>query len=132
MEKEEIKQEKITVLDLSRERPVSSLTVGELSELIRELLRKEREYYLDEEGYLVFSSEEAYAAYLEKQGGKFPSEVKAYFIDEQGYKCYYSDWELILERAEELKEVERGIAEGKMRDFNEVMKEMGLERPPNV
>lgn len=132
MERKVIKQGKAVTTNLSPERLVSSLTVGELLELVRELLRKEQEYYLDEEGYLVFNEEEAYAAYLEKQGGKFPSEVKAYFIDEQGYKCYYSDWELIPERAEELKEVERGIAEGKMRDFNEVMKEMGLERPPNV
>jgi len=41
-------------------------------------------------GYLVFLSEEAYADYLEKQGGKLPSEIKAYFIDEQGYKVFYS------------------------------------------
>lgn len=36
--------------------------------------------YNDNEGYLVFSSERAYAEYLDKQKGKLPGEVQAYFI----------------------------------------------------
>ena len=49
-----------TILD----RPVASVTLGELVETFREVIREEREHYIDDEGYLVFSSERAYAEYL--------------------------------------------------------------------
>ena len=76
------------------DRSLGDMTVGELKELIREVLEEEqrRDYYIDEEGSLVFFSEEAYADYLDKQEGKLPSEVNAYFFDEQGWRCFYSDW----------------------------------------
>lgn len=93
--------------ELTRARQVSDLTVSDFKELVREILREERheEYYIDEEGYLVFASEEAYAAYLDKQEGKLPSEVKAYFIDEHGLRVFYSDWEPTPEKAKELEEI---------------------------
>jgi hypothetical protein len=111
---------------LALDKPIGVLTVGELKELIRDVLREERSYYIDDEGCLVFLSEEAYADYLEKQGGKLPSEVRAYFIDEQGYKAFYSDWEPPPEYAKELDEARREIAEGKVYSFEEVVKELGL------
>lgn len=42
---------------------------------MREVVREERhrEYYIDEEGCLVFLSEDAYADYLDKQEGKLPA-----------------------------------------------------------
>ena len=112
---------------LALDQPVDTMTVGDLRELIREVLREERrkEYYIDKEGYLVFLSEEAYADYLDKQG-KLPSEVRAYFIDEQGYKAFYSDWEPTPEYAKELEEARREIAEGKVCPFEDVVKELGL------
>jgi hypothetical protein len=108
------------------DKPIGVLTVGELKELIRDVFREERSYYIDDEGCLAFLSEEAYADYLEKQGGKLPSEVRAYFIDEQGYKAFYSDWEPTPEYAKELDEARREIAEGKVYSFEEVVKELGL------
>jgi len=86
---------------------VSNLTIGDLKELIREVIREELEnsFYIDAEGYLVFASEKAYADYLDKQMGKLPGEVRAYFIDEQGFKCRYSDFEPTTKKVEELSKI---------------------------
>ena len=125
------------VSDVERQRPdlptedrsVGEMTVGELRALIRAVLEEERsrDYYIDEEGSLVFFSEEAYASYLDKQEGKLPSEVNAYFFDEQGWRCFYSDWEPTPEKARELDEARRQIAEGKVHRLEDVIKELGLE-----
>lgn len=92
---------------LDLQHPISNLTVGDLKELIREIIREEREnsFYIDTEGYLVFSSEKDYADYLDKQTEKLPGEVRAYFIDEQGFKYRYSDFELIPKKVEELSKI---------------------------
>jgi len=89
------------------DRPMGDMTVGELRALIREVLEEERrrDYYIDEEGSLVFFSEEAYADYLDKQEGKLPSEVNAYYFDEQGFKAVYCDYVPTPEKARELEEV---------------------------
>jgi hypothetical protein len=91
----------------AEDRSVGDMTVGELRALLREILEEERrrDYYIDEEGTLVFFSEEAYADYLDKQEGKLPSEVNAYFFDEQGFKAVYCDYEPTPEKARELDEV---------------------------
>jgi len=118
-----------TMLD----RPVATVTLGELIETFREIIhdviREEREHYIDDEGYLVFSSERAYAEYLDKQKGKLPSEVQAYFIDEHGLKVVYSDYEPTPEKARELAETRQRIAEGraKLYPLEEVTRELGLE-----
>jgi hypothetical protein len=111
------------------DRSVGEMTVGELRALIKAVLEEEwsRDYYIDEEGSLVFFSEEAYASYLDKQEGKLPSEVNAYFFDEQGWRCFYSDWEPTPEKARELDEARRQIAGGKVHRLEDVIKELGLE-----
>ena len=93
--------------ELALDQPVGTITVGDLRELVREVTREERRYYIDDDGYLVFLSEDAYADYLDKQEGKLPSEVRAYFIDEQGYKALYSDWVPTPEYAKELDEARK-------------------------
>jgi hypothetical protein len=95
------------VSELVLDQPISTITVGDLKELMREVVREEQSYYIDEEGYLVFLSEDDYADYLDKQEGKLPSEVRAYFIDEQGYKAFYSDWVPTPEYAKELEEARK-------------------------
>ena len=109
--------------ELALDQLVGTITVGDLKALMRDVLREERGYYIDEDGYLVFLNEDAYADYLDKQEGKLPSEVRAYFIDEQGYKAFYSDWVPIPEYARELEEARREIAEGKVHAFEDVVKE---------
>jgi hypothetical protein len=109
------------MLKVALDQPVGTMTVGDLKELVREVVREEQCYYIDEEGYLVFFSEDDYADYLDKQEGKLPSEVKAYFIDEQGYKAFYSDWVPTPEYAKELEEARREIAEGKVHAFEDVV-----------
>jgi len=42
-----------------------------------------------------------------RRAGKLPSEVRAYFIDEQGYKAFYSDWVPTPEYARELEEARK-------------------------
>ncbi len=93
--------------ELALDQPVGTITVGDLRELVREVTREERRYYIDDDGYLVFLSEDAYADYLDKQEGKLPSEVRAYFMDEQGYKAFYSDWVPTPEYAKELDEARK-------------------------
>jgi len=114
-----------TILD----RPIADVTLRELVETIREVIREEREYYIDDEGYLVFSSERAYAEYLSKQKGKLPSEVRAYFINEHGLKVIYSDYEPTPEKANQLAGTRKRIAEGRTRLYGleQVAQELGLE-----
>ena len=108
--------------ELALDQPVGAITVGDLRKLMREVVREEQGYHVAEDGYLVFLSEDAYADYLDKQEGKLPSEVRAYFIDEQGYKAFYSDWAPTPEYARELEEARREIAEGKVHAFEDVVK----------
>ena len=65
-----------TIMD----KPVASVTLRELietfREVVHEVIREEQEHYIDDEGYLVFSSERAYAEYMDKQKGKLPGEVQ--------------------------------------------------------
>lgn len=115
-----------TILD----KPVASVTLRELIETFREVIREEQEYYIDDEGYLIFSSERAYTEYLDKQKGKLPSEVQACFLDEHGLKVVYSDYEPTPEKARELAETRKRIAEGraKLYSLEEVAQELGLEK----
>jgi len=92
---------------------VAEMSVEELKELIRQVIAEQREYFLDEDGWLVFTSEEAYARYLACHPDKMPSELKACFIDENGVKAYYSDYELTEEGLKRLEEGKRQIAEGR-------------------
>jgi hypothetical protein len=94
-------------------RTVAEMSVEELKELIRQVIAEQREYFLDEDGWLVFTSEEAYARYLACHPDKMPSELKACFIDENGVKAYYSDYELTEEGLKGLEEGRRQIAEGR-------------------
>jgi hypothetical protein len=108
------------------DKPVASVTLQELIETFREVIREEREHYIDDDGYLVFSSERAYAEYLNKQKGKLPSEVQAYFIDEHGLKVVYSDYEPTPEKARELAETRKKIAEGRAKLYP---LSVGLDEP---
>lgn len=116
---------------LALDQPIGSMTIGDLKDMMIEVVREERRqgYYIDGEGRLVFLSEGGYADYLEKQGGKLPSEVRAYFIDEQGYRAFYSDWTPIPEYARELSEARREIAMGNSHAFEDVIEELCLGRP---
>jgi hypothetical protein len=113
----------------AEDRPLGEMTIGELRALIREVLEEERhrDYGIDEEGRLVFFSEEAYADYLDKQEGKLPSEVNAYFFDEQGFKAVYCDYEPTPEKARELDEARKQIAEGKVHRLEDVIERLGLK-----
>ncbi|MCI0695639.1 hypothetical protein L0337_27010 [candidate division KSB1 bacterium] len=65
-------------------------------ELLREIVRQEQRpsYYLDESGHKVFFNEYAYSRFVESHPSKLPSELNASFIDAQGFRCHYSDYEL--------------------------------------
>ena len=51
-----------------------------LRETVRDYAVMRGDYFIDDEGYLCFGNEEAYANYLAKQN-KLPSEVKAYYLE---------------------------------------------------
>ncbi len=92
---------------------VAEMTVDELKELIRQVVAEQREYFLDGDGWLVFTNGEAYARYLERHPDKMPSELEACYIDEHGVKAYYSDYELTEEGLRRVEEGWLQIAEGK-------------------
>lgn len=110
------------------DRPVGEITVRHLRELIREIVREEwrRPLYVDSEGYLVFPDEGAYVAYLDAHPDRYPSEVRAYYLDEHGFKIRYSDWEPTPEKARELEEARRQIAQGETHRLEDVIEELGL------
>ena len=114
------------------DRPIASLTLRDLKDWIQELarqtVREERSYYLDAEGYLVFTNEKDYATYLKRQPDKYPGEIKSYFIDKHGLKVCYSDYEPTPEKAKELKEARKQIAAGQVRDFEVACRDLGLRR----
>ncbi len=103
---------------------VAEMTVDELKELIRQVVAEQREYFLDEDGWLVFTSEEAYARYLERHPDKMPSELKACFIDEHGVKAYYSDYELTEEGLRRLEEARKDIEAGRTYTWDEIKREL--------
>ena len=88
-------------------RKVADMTVDELAELVRQILREELKFLcsVDDEGNLVFRCEETYARYVELLGKK-PSEVKAYWV-EGGMKFRYSDDVVTPELAKELDEAKQ-------------------------
>lgn len=107
---------------------VADMTVAQLKELIRQVIEQERrkDCFVDDEGYLVFYSEEGYADYLKKVG-KRPSRVKALFLNEGGWRCRYSDHELSAAAKRRLRRSHQDIAEGKVRDFEEIKRGLGLK-----
>ncbi len=79
--------------DLKFDRTAGELTVNELRDLIREIVREElhSDYAIDDDGRLAFVTEEGYARYVAKQGGRRPSEINAYYLDANGRKATYPD-----------------------------------------
>lgn len=110
------------------ERRVADLTVGELREIIRQVVREEQRQplYTDAEGNLVFGSEAAYAAYLETCLDQDPSEVPAYYLDDHGLKIRYSDWIPTPEKAKDLEMARREPAVP-LEEVRRELREMGLD-----
>jgi len=106
---------------------VAEMSVDELKELIRQVVAEQREYFLDEDGWLVFTSEEAYARYLSRHPDKMPSELRACFIDENGVKAYYSDYELTEEGLKRLEEARKDLEAGRTYSWAEVKRALGME-----
>jgi hypothetical protein len=113
--------------------PVSSITIGDLQELIgskvKEVLRdyelKRRDYFIDDEGYICFGNERAYADYIDKQDSP-PSEIKAYCV-ENGFKVVYSDYEPLPRLLADLEEVHKQIETGaSMTEHGELRQRLGL------
>ncbi len=106
---------------------VANMTVAELKGLIRQVIEQERrkDCFVDDEGYLVFYNEEGYADYLKKVG-KRPSQVKACWIGKGGLKFRYSDYELSEREKRRLTRIRKEIAEGKVRSWGEVKRELGF------
>ena len=94
-------------MSLKTKRSKVELSSEELMEImrttVRQVLREEiTSVRVDPRGYLIFPNEEGYAAYLKTQPGKLPSEIKASFIDLQGFRVHYSDYELTPKKTREL------------------------------
>lgn len=95
-------------MSLKTKRSVIQLTANDLKEVVQaavhEALREEiASVHVDSRGYIIFPNEEEYAAYLKTQPDKLPSEIKALFIDSQGFRVHYSDYEPTPKKARELR-----------------------------
>ena len=75
---------------------------------------------IDKDGNLIFLFEEDYSAYIAEQKGEFSSEVKAYFIDEQGFTVRYADEVPTARTQERTEKGKQEIAEGKGLSLEEV------------
>ena len=93
-------------------RTVATMTIEELRNFVKQIIEAERrkDCYVDDDGTLVFYSEEGYADYLKKVG-KPPSKVKAVFLNEGGLKCRYSDYKLTPQEKRRLSRIRKQIAE---------------------
>ncbi|NCO34879.1 MAG: hypothetical protein AUJ92_21840 [Armatimonadetes bacterium CG2_30_59_28] len=81
--------------------------------------------YLDEQGCLVFHSEETYARYVESIG-KRPGELNAIWVDEHGLHFRYSDDVLTSQEIAELEEAKRDLVAGKGAPWSQLRKELSL------
>jgi hypothetical protein len=115
------------------DQPVSNITVRDLQRLIgskvKEALRdyelRRRDYFIDDEGYICFGNERAYADYVDKQD-RPPSEVKAYYV-EDGVKIVYSDYEPLPRLLADLEDVHKQIETGtSMTEHGELRKRLGV------
>jgi hypothetical protein len=120
-------KKKVREATTTAEQTVGQMSIADLKDLVRQAIREEQAFHLDDKGYLVFHNEAAYTAYLHTQPDKYPSEIRAYFIDEHGFKVYYSDYEPTPEKARDLEKARREIAEEKTHRFEDVIAELGLE-----
>lgn len=102
--------------------PINNMTLSELKEFIKDIIREERrgECYLDEDGWLTFYDEESYARYLAAQKEKLHSEIKACFLDEQGFRVYYSDYMPKDKKRQQLQQAKQEIDEGRGYTLEEV------------
>ena len=97
------------------DRPIDNLTRGELHDIIRQVVREEAfsRWRLDKDGNLIFLFEKDYVVYLTEKKKKFPSEVKAYFIDEQGFTVHYADEVPTVKTQKRIEKAKQEISEGK-------------------
>ncbi len=112
---------------------VGEMAVRDLQKLLEQMLRQalrdypitRGDYFIDDEGFLCFGSEAAYADYLAKQD-RPPSEVKAYYL-EGGVKVVYSDYEPTPEFLMELEETHRQLEAGvSMVEHQTLRKRLGV------
>jgi len=100
------------------DRRVADISVNDLQVLVETWVEKvlrgyelrPRKCFVDDEGWLCFRDEQAYAEYLDKLA-KLPGEVRACFI-ENGAKITYSDEELLPETLSQLDDIHREIENG--------------------
>jgi predicted flavoprotein YhiN len=80
---------------------IESIVQNAMRQVLREEINSVR---VDTRGYLIFPNETEYAAYLKTQLDKLPSEIKAVYIDPQGFRVRYSDYEPTPKKSRELRE----------------------------
>jgi len=110
------------------DRSVGELTLRELRDFIRQVIREEgfSRWRTDQDGNRLFLFEEDYAAYLATQKDKLPSEVAAYFIDEQGFTVRYADEAPTAKTRQRMARAKREIAAGKGLTLEEARQRLRL------
>ncbi|GEM_PF-733534 len=120
----------------SLNKPVSQLNGKDLKhliretfeEILREIVKQEQRpsYYLDGSGHKIFFNEYAYSRFVESQPDKLPSELKASFIDAQGFRCHYSDYELKPSMASRLRRASSPVKTTSSNELKKRLKKIGV------
>lgn len=110
------------------QRLAGDLTLPELRDFIRQVLREEgfTRWRTDKTGNLIFLAEDDYALFLSTQKGKLPGQVKAYFIDEQGFTARYADETPTAQTRRRIGQAKRDIAANKGLSLETVRQRLGL------
>jgi hypothetical protein len=110
---------------------VAEMSVEELKELLRQSRRRAAGvlFWTRTDGWFSPARKPTLATLLAIPD-KMPSELKACFIDENGVKAYYSDYELTEEGLKRLEEARKDLEAGRTYSWAEVKRALGMEEKP--
>jgi len=109
---------------LEIDEPIKDLTVQELRNIIRQLIREETSsrWRIDDDGNIIFLFEEDYINYIDKRKGESPSDINAFFIDDQGFTVRYIDETIKAKAKRRIEKAKQDIANGKGLSLEEAKK----------
>jgi basic membrane lipoprotein Med (substrate-binding protein (PBP1-ABC) superfamily) len=106
----------------SLDKPVEKMTLQDLQDIVRQIIREElsSRWRIDDEGNIIFLYEEDYIDYLDKRKGEIPSEINAFFVNDQGFTVRYADEILTSKAKKRIEKAKQEIADGKGLTLSEV------------
>ena len=112
------------------DKPVGEITLQDFQDVVRQVVREEisSRWRIDDKGNIIFLFEEDYIDYLDKRKGELPSEINAFFINDQGFTVQYADEILTAKARKRIEKAKQEIAEGKGLSLEEVKQRINAKR----